>query len=133
MQIDFRTRFLRIMPLLSVKQAGIIQLDKLEFIKGGHIMSKSKRILFWTICYILSFVSLIIAFPIVLFTFYPHSIIAIVIYTIVMVILSALNFHKSAIKLTAIKPMLLVFLLIPIVTLITVLVSIETGWLHFPG
>lgn len=96
-------------------------------------MSKSKRILFWTICYVLSFVSLIIAFPILLFTFYPYSIIAVVIYTIVMVFLSALNFHKSAIKLTAIKPMLLVFLLIPIVTLITVLVSIETGWLHFPG
>ena len=99
---------------------------------GGYIMSKSKRILFWTICYVLSFVSLIIAFPILLFTFYPYSIIAVVIYTIVIVFLSALNFHKSAIKLTAIKPMLLVFLLIPIVTLITVLVSIETGWLHFP-
>ena len=96
-------------------------------------MSKSKRILFWTICYILSFVSLIIAFPIVLFTFYPHSIIAIVIYTIVMVILSVLSFHKSAIKHTSIKSMLFVFLIIPIVTIITVLVSIETGWLHFPG
>lgn len=96
-------------------------------------MSKSKRILFWTICYILSFVSLIIAFPILLFTFYPYSIIAVAIYTIVMVIMSVLSFYKSAINHTAIKPMLFVFLLIPIVTLITVLVSIETGWLHFPG
>ena len=96
-------------------------------------MSKSKIVLFWTICYVLSFVSLILSFPILLFAFYPYSIVVIAIYTIVVAILSVLSFHKSAIKLTAIKPMLLVFLLIPIVTLITVLVSIETGWLHFPG
>ncbi len=96
-------------------------------------MRKAKRILFWTICYVLSFVSLIIAFPILLFTFYPYIIVAVAIYTIVMVILSVLSFHKSAIKHTAIKQVLFVFQLIPIVTLIAVLVSIETGWLHFPG
>ena len=96
-------------------------------------MSKSKRILFWTICYFLSFVSLIIAFPILLFTFYPYSIVAVVIYTIVIIILSVLNFHKSTIKPIAIKQILFVFLLIPIVTLIAVWVSIEMRWLHFPG
>lgn len=96
-------------------------------------MSKSKRILFWTICYFLSFVSLIIAFPILLFTFYPYSIVAVAIYTIVIIILSVLNFHKSTIKPTAIKQILFVFLLIPIVTLIAVWVSIEMRWLHFPG
>ena len=96
-------------------------------------MSKSKIVLFWTICYVLSFVSLILSFPILLFAFYPYSIVVIAIYTIVVAILSVLSFHKSAIKHTAIKPMLVVFLLIPTVTLITVLFLIETGWLRFPG
>ena len=96
-------------------------------------MSKSKRVLFWTICYVLSFISLILAFPILLFTFYPYSIVVVAIYTIVVAIMSVLSFHESAIKHTAIKTMLVVFLLIPTVTLITVLVSIETGWLRFPG
>ena len=96
-------------------------------------MSKSKRILFWTICYVLSFISLILAFPILLFTFYPYSIVFVAIYTIIVAIMSVLSFHKSAIKHTAIKSMLVVFLLIPTVTLITVLVSIETGWIRFPG
>lgn len=96
-------------------------------------MSKSKRILFWTICYVLSFVSLLIAFPILLFTFYPYSIIALVIYMIVMVILSILSFQKSTTKHIAIKQVLFVFQLIPVATLIAVLVSIETGWLRFPG
>lgn len=100
---------------------------------GGYIMSKSKRILFWTICYVLSFVSLMIAFPILLFTFYPYSIIALVIYMIVMVILSILSFHKSTTKHIVIKQVLFVFQLIPVATLIAVLVSIETGWLRFPG
>ena len=93
-------------------------------------MNTPKRILFWTVCYILSFVSLIIAFPVLLFTFYPYSIIAIAIYTIVVIILSISSFTTKRI---ALKPILFVSLLIPIVTLITVLVSIETGWLHFPG
>ena len=71
-------------------------------------MSKSKIVLFWTICYVLSFVSLILSFPILLFAFYPYSIVVIAIYTIVVAILSVLSFHKSAIKHTAIKPMLVV-------------------------
>ena len=96
-------------------------------------MRRAKRSLFWTICYILSFVSLIIAFPSLLFTFYPYSIIAIAIYTIDMIILSVLSFHKSTIKYTSLKQALFVFLLIPIITLIAVLVSIEIGWIHFPG
>ena len=107
--------------------------DKLEVVEGGYIMSKSKRILFWTICYILSLVGLIIAFPILLFTFYPYSIIGVTIYAVVTVILSVLSFCKSAVKHTAIKQMLFVFLLIPIVILIVVLASIETGVIRFPG
>ena len=96
-------------------------------------MNKSKKILFWTVCYILSFVSLIIAFPILLFTFYPYSIIVITVYAIVVAILSVLSFHNNIIKHKTIKPILVIFLLIPMITLITVLLSIETGLLHFPN
>ena len=107
--------------------------DEMVGVVAKHEKKVKKKILFWAICYILSISSLISAFPILLFTFYPYSIMAVAIYTIAMVIMSVLSFRKSTIRAAKIKQLLFVFLLIPIITLIAVLVSIETGWLHFPG
>lgn len=95
-------------------------------------MNKTKRLLFWIISYTFSLTSLIISFPVVLFTFYPYSIIAIAIYAVLLIVLSVLSFSKK--NRNKIFPRALFgMLLIPIITLLSVLVSIQIGWLHFPG
>ena len=94
--------------------------------------NKSKIILFWIICYVLSLTSLTITFPILLLTFYPYSVISIAFYVIGLVALSLLSFYKRNVNNT-IKTVLFCFLLIPIVALIITLVAIQIGLLHFPG
>ena len=96
-------------------------------------MSKSKRIIFWVICYILSFLSLFIAFPILLFSFYPYSIIAVAVYVVAIVVLSVFSFLKNNNKHKILKKLLFGVMLLPIIALLTILVSIEAGWLHYPG
>ena len=96
-------------------------------------MNKSRKLLFWTICYIFSFASLVIAFPIILFTLYPYSIIAVALYAMSIIVLSVLSFRKSANRHTIYKKILFCMLLVPIIALLTILVAIETGWLHYPG
>ena len=100
---------------------------------GGYIMSKSKRIIFWVICYILSFLSLFIAFPILLFSFYPYSIIAVAVYVVAIVVLSVFSFLKNNNKHKILKKLLFGVMLLPVIALLTILVSIEAGWLHYPG
>ena len=96
-------------------------------------MSKSKRIIFWVICYILSFLSLFIAFPILLFSFYPYSIIAVAVYVVASVVLSVFSFLKNNNKHKILKKLLFGVMLLPVIALLTILVSIEAGWLHYPG
>ena len=96
-------------------------------------MSKSRKFLFWTICYMLSFLSLITVFPILLFAFYPYTVLAVAMYVVMVVVFSVLSFRKSAIKRNIIKRILFGALLVPIIVLITALVSIELGWLRYPG
>ena len=96
-------------------------------------MSKSKRIIFWVICYILSFLSLFIAFPILLFSFYPYSIIAVAVYVVAIVVLSVFSFLKNNNKHKILKKLLIGVMLLPVIALLTILVSIEAGWLHYPG
>ena len=96
-------------------------------------MSKSKRIIFWVICYILSFLSLFIAFPILLFSFYPYSIIAVAFYVVAIVVLSVFSFLKNNNKHKILKKLLFGVMLLPVIALLTILVSIEAGWLHYPG
>ena len=96
-------------------------------------MSKSKRIIFWIICYILSFLSLFIAFPILLFSFYPYSIIAVAVYVVAIVVLSVFSFLKNNNKHKILKKLLFGVMLLPVIALLTILVSIEAGWLHYPG
>lgn len=96
-------------------------------------MSKSKRIIFWVICYILSFLSLFIAFPILLFSFYPYSIIAVAVYVVAIVVLSVFSFQKNNNKHKILKKLLFGVMLLPVIALLTILVSIEAGWLHYPG
>ena len=96
-------------------------------------MSKSKRIIFWVICYILSFLSLFIAFPILLFSFYPYSIIAVAVYVVAIVVLSVFSFLKNNNKHKLLKKLLFGVMLLPVIALLTILVSIEAGWLHYPG
>ena len=96
-------------------------------------MNKSKKIIFWVCYYILSLATFIIAFPITLFTFYPYSIIAFVVYAIAIVILSVFSFRKNASKNTISKKALFGVMLVPIIALLTILISIEAGWLHYPG
>jgi NADH:ubiquinone oxidoreductase subunit 6 (subunit J) len=96
-------------------------------------MSKSKRIIFWVICYILSFLSLFIAFPILLFSFYPYSIIAVAVYVVAIVVLSVFSFLKNNNKHKILKKLLFGVMLLPVIALLTILVSIEAGWLHYPG
>ena len=96
-------------------------------------MSKSKRIIFWIICYILSFLSLFIAFPILLFSFYPYSIIAVAVYVVAIVVLSVFSFLKNNNKHKLLKKLLFGVMLLPVIALLTILVSIEAGWLHYPG
>lgn len=96
-------------------------------------MSKSKRIIFWVICYILSSLSLFIAFPILLFSFYPYSIIAVAVYVVAIVVLSVFSFLKNNNKHKILKKLLFGVMLLPVIALLTILVSIEAGWLHYPG
>lgn len=96
-------------------------------------MSKSKRIIFWVICYILSFLSLFIAFPILLFSFYPYSIIAVAVYVVAIVVLSVFSFLKNNNKHKILKKLLFGVMLLPVIALLTILVSIDAGWLHYPG
>ena len=95
-------------------------------------MKKTKTILFWVICFTLSLTSLVVSFPILLFTFYPYSIAVIALYVVIVSVLSVLSFHRNT-QSTAKKRVLFGVLLVPIVALITILVSIEAGWLRFPG
>ena len=97
------------------------------------MMRGPKRILLWMICYVISFLCFIIDFPVLLFAFYPYSIAALAIYIIVVAMLSVLRFRKSADQYTEIKLTLVIFLLIPMVVLIATFISIEMGWLRFPG
>ena len=96
-------------------------------------MSKSKRIIFWVTCYFLSFLSLFIAFPILLFSFYPYSIIAVAVYVVAIVVLSVFSFLKNNNKHKILKKLLFGVMLLPVIALLTILVSIEAGWLHYPG
>ena len=96
-------------------------------------MNKTKGILFWIVCYSISLASLIVSFPIVLFTLYPYSIIGIAVYAIVVIVLSILSFRKIANKNTIPKRVLFGVLLVPIITLSSILVLIQAGWLHYPG
>lgn len=96
-------------------------------------MRNLKRFFLWFICYILSSACLIMTFPIVLFTLYPYSIITVAFYAMAMVVLSVISFRNNAIEHTIIKRILFGMLLMPIIALLTILVSIETGWLHYPG
>ena len=96
-------------------------------------MSKLKRIIFLVICYILSFLSLFIAFPILLFSFYPYSIIAVAVYVVAIVVLSVFSFLKNNNKHKILKKLLFGVMLLPVIALLTILVSIEAGWLHYPG
>ena len=81
-------------------------------------MNKSKKIIFWVCYYILSLASFIIAF---------------VVYAIAIVILSVFSFRKNASKNTISKKALFGVMLVPIIALLTILISIEAGWLHYPG
>ena len=96
-------------------------------------MNKSKKIIFWVCYYILSLASFIIAFPITLFIFYPYSIIAFVVYAVAIVILSVFSFRKNAPKNATSKKVLFGVMLVPIIALLTILISIEADWLHYPG
>ena len=93
-------------------------------------MLKSK--IFWIVSCILSFVSFVVAFPVLLLTFYPYSIIAVALYIVIVIILSALCCRKST-QSIAKKRLLFSVLLIPVIALILILISIETGWIYFPG
>ena len=96
-------------------------------------MDKSRSLFFWSISFILSFVCLITALPIVLFILYPYSIIVIGVYAALIVLLSVLSFRNNTNKQTTSKRVLFSMLLAPIVALLIILVAIETGWLHYPG
>ena len=96
-------------------------------------MNKSRSFVFWIICYILSLVCLIIAFPIVLFTLYPYSIIAVGIYVVLIVLLSISSFRSNTNKQIILKRVLFSMLLVPVVLFLTTLVAIEMGWLNYPG
>ena len=85
------------------------------------------------VCYILSLSSLLAAFPITLFLFYPYSVIILVVYAITIVFLSGFRFRKKTVPHTNIKKILFSVLLIPIIILLIILVSIQTGILHYPG
>ena len=93
---------------------------------------KNKKLLLWIIGFVLSIVSFALCFPILLFTFYPYSIVVFSIYAIMVIILSALSFYKKTQSRT-IKRMLGLILVIPMIALIAVLISIQVGWLRFPG
>ena len=95
-------------------------------------MNKARKPLFWLIWYSLALVSLIIAFPIILFTLYPYSIIAVAVYIAAIIVLSILYFRNSKNASTIIKRVLLGLLLVPIIALLTILLSIKIGWFHFP-
>lgn len=95
-------------------------------------MKNTKTILFWAICFILALASLVVSFPILLFTFYPYSIAVIALYVVIVSVLSVLSFHGNT-QSTAKKRVLFGVLLVPVVTLIAMLISIEAGWLRFPG
>ena len=96
-------------------------------------MHKSKRIIFLVVCYTLSFLSLIIAFPTLLFAFYPFSVISVIVYVVAVFVLSVFSFRKNNPKQTILKKALFGVMLVPIITLLAILVSIEVGWLHYPG
>ena len=96
-------------------------------------MNKTKDTLFWIVDYTISLTSLIASLPITLFLLYPYSIIGIAVYAITLIVLSVLSFRKSADKHTILKKVLFLVLLVPIITLLTILVLIQTGWIHYPG
>ena len=96
-------------------------------------MNKSKKILFWSVCYILSFACFILAFPILLFTLFPYSILIVGGYSFAVFVLSMLCFQKNALEKRILKKVLFGVLLVPVIALLVILVSTEAGWLHFPG
>lgn len=95
-------------------------------------MSKSKILIFWAILFILSIISFVLCFPLLLLSFYPYSIVVLSLYAIIVAILSVLSFHKKT-QSIKIKRILWWILLVPMVALIVILISIQTQWLHFPG
>ncbi len=96
-------------------------------------MIKSKSIVFWSIFYLITLVCFIISFPVLLFTFYPYSIIGIILYPITVILLSLLAFKKKNTDKPIFKTILFYILLLPVITLAILLISIEIGWIHFPG
>ena len=96
-------------------------------------MKKTRDTLIWIVCYSISLASLIVSFPIVLFTLYPYSIMGIAVYAIVVIVLSILSFRKNADKNAIPKRVLFGMLLVPIIISLAILVLIQTGLLHYPG
>ena len=96
-------------------------------------MKEIKSKLFWIIYIAISFVALIVAFPTLLFTTYPYGIIAIALYLVVALLLSVFSLRKSIPQSNSIKKVLFVWMLIPIITLITMLILIGIGIIQFPG
>ena len=96
-------------------------------------MNKSKIILFWSVCYILSLASFILAFPILLLTLFPYSIFIVGVYSFAIFVLSMLCFQKNALEKRILKKVLFGVLLVPVIALLAILISMGAGWLHFPG
>ena len=105
---------------------------KSDYINEEDIdMRKNK--LFWIIYIAISFVALIVAFPTLLFTTYPYGIIAIALYLIIALILSVYSLKRNTPESERIKKVLFIWMLIPIITLITMLILIGIGIIQFPG
>ena len=95
-------------------------------------MTKMKKVLFWTLIFVLSIACLAIAFPIWLFVVDPYggvSMFGFALYVAAVAVLSLLSF--TAYNRIA-KQLLFGVLLIPVVMLVALLISIGAGWLHFP-
>jgi hypothetical protein len=95
-------------------------------------MRQIKSTVFWIIYSTVSYAALIVAFPTLLFYFYPYGIITVALYAVIALSLSFLCFVKKT-QWEWIKKILFLWMLIPIVTIVVILFMIGMGIIHFPG
>lgn len=89
----------------------------------------NKSNLIWCIAYISAIICLAWIFPVLLFKFYPYSIIAILTYIVLTFVFSWLCFKKMK---PPYKMIVFVLLALPVLCFILTLVSIQLGWIVYP-